>query len=247
MKLKNTAKVPTNLLREIVSFVKPGPVTNFSIWFKRYRKGSRITFCGCAYTSRRHIVCRIPDYQRLTKPYRGAAAYTEGKGYRPWSAYTFEEALVALVAHELNHLHQALNPRLYRRTWSARGRFSEIDCDAYANRMIRKWRREKGVSDAKTLVEVTGPKRVFLTPRQRLEAMAAPYGIQLAFDRCGRETTYWVNAPTYMCDEDGEMIDDPYQDAHTHYCYHEAKEAIQTYIDLIESGKRQVAAMAKAI
>lgn len=140
MRLKNTTEIPTTLLREVVRFTKPSSVKNFSIWFKNFCPGSnRLWFCGTAYHGRKHVVCRIPTYHRFDKPYLGS---THG-AYMPWYAYTYEEALVALVAHELNHLAQAKNPRLARRTWNARGQFSERDCDAYAIRMMRAWRRRE--------------------------------------------------------------------------------------------------------
>jgi len=138
MKLKNTTDIPTTFLREVVRFTKPSSVKNFSIWFKNFRPGSgQLWFCGRAYIGPCHVVCRIPVYRRLKTPYVGSTT----KGYLPWNAYTYEEAVVALVAHELNHLAQHKNPRLYRRTWNARGRYSERDCDAYAIRMMRAWRR----------------------------------------------------------------------------------------------------------
>lgn len=144
MRLKNTTKIPTTLLREVVRFAKPSSVKNFSIWFKNFRPGSgHLWFCGTAYCGQKHVVCRIPTYCRFDKPYSGA---TKG-AYIPWNAYTYEEALVALVAHELNHLAQAKNPRLYRRTWNARGKFSERDCDVYAIRMMRAWRRREIVEN----------------------------------------------------------------------------------------------------
>ncbi len=131
MEYRNTTSVPDTLLRDVIRFACPAAVTNYSIWFKRAGGGKRTFFAGTAYYRRRHVVCRIPArFERLKKPYHGGGL-KPGRGYLPWPAYTFEEALVALVAHELTHLQQAQSPRLYRRTWNARGQFSERDCDAY--------------------------------------------------------------------------------------------------------------------
>ncbi len=230
MTFRNTTSVPDTLLRAAIRFACPASVTNFSIWFKRAGGGKRTFFAGMAYCDRRHIVCRIPArFERLTKPYVGAGA-KPGRGYLPWPAYTFEEALIALVAHETNHLAQAKSPRLYRRTWGARGQFSERDCDAYAIRKLREWRREHAGTQAAIAVRSTKPKP--LTPNQRLEALAAPYGVQLSIDHLCEGIVYWVNAPESLCDADGEMENDPYLDEHSHYDYASAKEAIESYAAL---------------
>ncbi len=224
-------KVPNSLLREIIRFTCPSSITNYSIWFKNFRPGSsQIGFCGRAYINRKHVICRIPrHYIRLQKAYN--AVLKKGKGYRPWYAYTYEEALVAIVAHELNHLAQAKNPRLYRRTWGARGRFSELDCDAYAIRMLRAWRAQtSGTQAARTRPKVTNFKP--LTPRQRLEGMAAPHGIQIDFGSPSPDCI-WIGPPSTLCDEDGVMQNDPYEsEGHTHFDYHSAKQAIEKYVQI---------------
>ncbi len=230
MKYRNTTSVPDTLLREVIRFACPSSVSGFSIWFKRAGGGTRTFFAGAAYWNRKHIVCRIPArFERLKRPYVGAGA-KPGRGYLPWPAYTFEEALVALVAHECNHLAQAKNARLYRRTWGARGRFSERDCDAYAIKMLRKWRAEHNGTAAKAAKLRDPAKPKPLTPEQRLEALAAPYGVQVSIDHRSGGIVYWVNAPESLCDADGEMKDDPYCDEHYHDDYASAKEAIETYI-----------------
>lgn len=154
MRFKNTTKADDSLLREIVRFVCPPGVTKFSIWFKNYmpdlqcwsgERGAgglkpvvRLGFCGACYCSRRHVVCRISPPVRFTEPYMGAGEVARS-GYLPWHAYTWDEAVVALAAHELRHLWQHKHSR--GRVWGARGRQSERDCDAYAIRMVRAWRR----------------------------------------------------------------------------------------------------------
>lgn len=240
MKYRNTTSVPDTLLREVIRFACPSSVSNFSIWFKRAGSGTRTFFAGRAYLARKHIVCRIPTrFERLNKPYVGGGI-KPGRGYLPWPAYTFEEALVALVAHETNHLHQVKNPRLYRRTWGARGRFSERDCDAYAIRMLRKWRAEHGGTAAKEAAIVkprdpSKPKR--LSPHQRLEALAEPYGISLDIGS-PQPDTIWV----YPGDQWPEGLDDPFEDEHYHYDYASAKAAIETYIAAIKGKRESIAA-----
>lgn len=230
MTFKNTTSVPDTLLREIIRFACPSSVSNFSIWFKRAGGGKRTFFAGTAYWNRRHIVCRIPArFERLTKPYVGAGA-KPGRGYLPWPAYTFEEALVALVAHECNHLAQAKNARLYRRTWGARGRFSERDCDAYAIRMLRKWRAEHGGTEAKVAKSRDPAKPKPLTPNQRLEALAAPYGIDLDIGS-PQPDTIWV----YPGDQWPEGLADPFDDEHYHDDWTSARKAVETYIAAIQA------------
>lgn len=228
MKLKNTTNVPESLLREVIRFVCPSSVTNFSIWFKRAGGGKRVFFAGRAYCNENKVSIRIPKWTRLLKPYTGCNKV--GQGYRPWVSVTFEEALVAIVAHELRHLAQHKNPRLYRQTPYARGQYSELDCDTYANEMIVKWRAVHGPETKAPGAKPLIPGRAKpLTPRQRLEALAAPYGVQLSLDYMPDGLTYWVNAPHSLCDGDGEMEGDPYADGHYHDDYHAAKEAIEVY------------------
>lgn len=61
-------------------------------------------------------------------------------GYLPCTWGNRREALLYVVAHELRHLWQARVPR-GRRVWGARGQFSERDADAWALRMLRRYRR----------------------------------------------------------------------------------------------------------
>jgi hypothetical protein len=56
-------------------------------------------------------------------------------------AFSNIEAVVFLVAHELRHVWQG-RIKKGRRVWGARGQYSERDADAYALRVLRRWRRE---------------------------------------------------------------------------------------------------------
>ncbi len=238
MRFKNTTNVPESLLREVIRFVCPSSVTNFSIWFKRAGGGKSVFFAGYAYCSQMKLSIRIPKWHKLAKPYTGAGSFTTGRGYRPWVALTYEESLVAIVAHECRHLAQHLNPTLYKRTPYARGQYSEVDCDTHANKMILAWRAAKGeATNAPSLRARTGPKP--LTPHQRLRAMADACGVGLEFGSPSRDCI-WVSPPTPLCDEHGEMPGDPYYDEHYHYDYHSAKEAIETYAKLVEAKTLEV-------
>lgn len=234
MRFKNTTRVPETLLREVIRFVCPSSVTNYSIWFKRAGGGKGVFFAGTAYRFRRHVVCRIPVYHKLAKPYTGAGSFTTGRGYIPWVAKTYEESLVALVAHEMRHLAQHLNPTLYKRTPYARGQYSEVDCDTYANKMILAWRAEKGEATHAPSLKKRDPSIPKpLTPRQRLRAMADSCGCELDFGSPSPDCI-WVGPPTPLCDEHGEMPNDPYEgEGHTCFSYHEAKARIETYAGLV--------------
>ncbi|WP_415907113.1 hypothetical protein [Oleiharenicola sp. Vm1] len=132
-KFRNTTRVPSAFLREVVRFCAPGGCGPVRIWFKRCRRGN--WFSGRCYAGR-YVTCKIPDPYLLRAIYHTPAK----NGYMDWEACTFEEALVALVAHELRHIWQYRNPR-GRRVWGSRGRMSERDADAYAIRKMREWRR----------------------------------------------------------------------------------------------------------
>ena len=95
-------------------------------------------FYGRCYWGSEYIAAHIPDPSILRKVYAGAV----GNGYLGWPACSWEEAVVALVAHEIRHLWQARHPKGWR-VWGARGRMSERDADAYAIRKLREWRRSR--------------------------------------------------------------------------------------------------------
>jgi len=132
-RFRNTSDAPSDFLKEVVRFATPAGTGPVKIWFKR---GKRYTFYGCCWPSRHYISAHIPQPDILRAPYNGAV----GNGYLAWPSCTWEEAVVALVAHEIRHIWQAENPR-GRKVWGARGRQSERECDAYAIRKVREWRR----------------------------------------------------------------------------------------------------------
>ena len=134
MRLKNYTDIPSDRIREIIRAVCPPGVTKFDV---RVSNGQR--FRGYAYhegsgyhaTADPFIVCAIPKHEHVViKPY-GA--------YLGMSLGSRLEQLVVLLSHEMRHLWQAKHTR--GKVWGSRGRFSERDADAYALRMLRRFRR----------------------------------------------------------------------------------------------------------
>jgi hypothetical protein len=146
-RFKNTSKAPSPFLKEVVRFCTPTGTGKVRIWFKRHKGRS---FYGRCWHSRHYVSAHIADPYMLQVPYHGAGS--AGNGYLPWNACTWEEAVVALVAHEIRHIWQSHNPRGHK-VWGARGRQSERECDAYAIRKMREWRWERA---ARTVVRRKG-------------------------------------------------------------------------------------------
>lgn len=145
MKFKNTTKIPNEQLRQIIRFVKPSGLTKFSIWIKNSNYG----FAGRAYSSMMYATIRIPKKNQY--PYlrdvdsdrRNIVIGRATRGYLPSLILSKEEGIVNIIAHELRHLWQATHKR--GRIWGSRGKYSERDADAYAIRMMRKWRKQQPI------------------------------------------------------------------------------------------------------
>lgn len=144
MRVRNTTTVSTDDLREIIRFVCPPGIHGFDV---RLNNAKGYPFAGAAYPegSGCHdracafVVLRIGPETLFPRPPRPPAPARAGYLPTPWFA-SRTEVLVYLTAHELRHLWQAKVKR-GRRVWGARGQFSERDADAYALRMLRKWRQ----------------------------------------------------------------------------------------------------------
>lgn len=84
----------------------------------------------------------IPAWPFLSKPYQ----YAQHKGKR-YPIANATEALVYIAAHELRHLWQAARWSDKRKSkplplaFGAKGKFSEIDTEAFAIHMLRAWRK----------------------------------------------------------------------------------------------------------
>lgn len=164
MKVKNTTDIPNDVVREIISFTKPSGISKFDVII---RNGVQLR--GWAHTKptrrpykNRHgadavklgtfvmmelkdpyIDCILPTKQSHTEKFpRKLLTYQYGqlKGRRYYLA-SRTEALVYLIAHELRHLWQAKGKARRGYVWGSRGRYSEIDTESYAIKMLRAWRR----------------------------------------------------------------------------------------------------------
>jgi hypothetical protein len=134
MRLLNRTKVPTELVRDVIRFVMPPGVTNVRITIGNSRRG----FSGRAGGKR--CLVRVDSGGRAFPRFYWPYQYGQNKGKKWWVANA-TEMLVILFAHELRHCWQfkARNKAGY--IWGARGRYSELDTEAYALRKLREWRR----------------------------------------------------------------------------------------------------------
>lgn len=134
MRLINRTRVPDQLIRDVARFVMPPGVHNVWITIGNSSRG----YSGRAGGKRCFVAvdsgCRT--FPRYYYPYQ----YGVQKG-RKWWVVNDTEMLVILLAHELRHCWQskATNKRGY--AWGSRGRYSEVDTEAYALRKLREWRR----------------------------------------------------------------------------------------------------------
>ena len=134
MRLKNYTNLPSDQVRAVVRAVCPPGVTCFDVRIsngqafraRAYPQGS-----GYHATADPFIVCIIQKKEHVTIKPHGA--------YLGMAIGSRLEQLVVLVAHELRHLWQAKHNK--GKVWGSRGRFSERDADAYALKMLRRFRR----------------------------------------------------------------------------------------------------------
>jgi hypothetical protein len=142
------AEIP--LVRDLIRFAMPSGITNAIIQISYGR-----WYCGSAYgrnyradkkwvrnTTRPDVKIHIPRHSRGAGTIENRQVGRKGKGYLPSIEFTRQEAILHLLAHELRHLYQGLNQKRQKgRVWGARGIYSERDCDAYAIRVVRHYRR----------------------------------------------------------------------------------------------------------
>lgn len=79
---------------------------------------------------------KVANWPYLSHPYQ----YAQHKGRRVLLA-TRIEGMVYLAAHELRHLWQSTRKSHRGYFHGARGKFSEVDTEAYALHMLRAWRK----------------------------------------------------------------------------------------------------------
>jgi hypothetical protein len=155
MRLKNYTDYSDDQIREIIRFCRPPGIGNFDVRVSNYAYGicrGRAYPEGSGLHDSAHpfvVVSITPDESKF--PYFDTYAQN---GYLPHLMLTRVEGLVYTISHELRHLWQKRHGR-GRRVWgSRRGGFSERDCDAYAIRKIREWRRKHLVVDVAARFDV---------------------------------------------------------------------------------------------
>ena len=154
-KLRNTTDIPDEQVREIVRSVRPSGISNFDVMLKngRHYKGMAYTQgsgyhmnwdwfitvhmqAAEDYPDKQYWMSR-PIYRKVIKfPYQ----WPSHGAYLGCLLLSRQECLAYLLAHELRHLWQRKHKN--GKVWGSRGRLSERDADAYAIRMVRRYRHE---------------------------------------------------------------------------------------------------------
>jgi hypothetical protein len=131
--IKNTTSIPNDVIRAAIQFTRPPGISGFKVTVCQ----SVYDYCGwgCASGVKLRLGVNY-QYPRKLRVYQ----YGQFKG-RKYYAYSFVEALIYLTAHELMHVRQGQKGPMRRRVWGARGRFSEIETEAWAIRKLREYRR----------------------------------------------------------------------------------------------------------
>lgn len=158
MQLTNKTNIPDKKIRKIIEFVKLKGVSKFNVLIQNcrnhltagsYQKGGQyrrvyyvdtISFnnllsIGLQRYKNTQIVAKIWQHEN-DFPVRVKA----NGNYLSYILLSREEALVHVLAHELRHAWQT--EQSLSRVWSANDKQSEQDCDAYAIRKTREWRRK---------------------------------------------------------------------------------------------------------
>jgi hypothetical protein len=145
VKFKNHTKFDSQLIREIIAFVKPNGVSKFDITLKNSRRGWRgLAYThGCGYHNSWAplVIIGVPLKTTEDSRYKSPRRTDHGGGYLPSVQNSPVEDMVHLIAHELRHLWQKKVKKGHR-VWGARGQYSERDADAYAIAAVRRWVRE---------------------------------------------------------------------------------------------------------
>lgn len=137
LRIKNTSDIPTEVIRDVIRFVRPPGIKGFLF---KVTKNSRC-LRGWAWNDGSGATIRVnaaAKYPRTLKPYQ----YGQLTGRRYYLS-SLLEAVIYITAHELVHVRQAQKGKLRGRVWGARGRFSEVETEAYAIRKLREWRRSQ--------------------------------------------------------------------------------------------------------
>lgn len=149
MRFRNTTEIPNDWLRAAIAAVKPANVSNFEVWVKNGESGicGKAYVQGCSFSGKANpyillrVAKKLQTDSRFNKPYHYYDSAMVGKGYLAhFYLYTRRELVLFVLAHELRHLWQSKIRKGYR-VWGALGQYSERDADAYALRMVRRYRR----------------------------------------------------------------------------------------------------------
>lgn len=153
MKIRNNTQISNDLIREIISFVRPSGIKNFDVMIKN-SNNKHTGYYGRAYpkgcisyhrTANPFIVVQVPlgkEYPRKLSTYQ----YGQLKGRRYYITNEAED-MVYVISHELRHIWQGKTKNKAGYFWRSRGRYSEIDTESYAIRKIREWRKMQATNE----------------------------------------------------------------------------------------------------
>ena len=141
MRLKNYTDIPSDFIRAVIRATCPSNVKNFDVQVGNYggRRGRGVAYYnGSSYHSRACPFIRV--FVAKTDAWARSSGKLRTGAYLQYAVGSRREVLVSIMAHELRHLWQSKVKKGWR-VWGARGQFSERDADAYALKMLRKYRR----------------------------------------------------------------------------------------------------------
>jgi hypothetical protein len=144
MRILNTTRIDSDLVREVIAFCRPAGISNFDVVLKNSRDGwrGRAYSKGCGSYHSRICPFVVIGVGPSSLPF--PSKWKARGGYLTHLELNQEEELVHILAHELRHLWQAKHPKGWR-VFGARGKYSERDADAFAIRQVRAWRKAKRV------------------------------------------------------------------------------------------------------
>lgn len=136
MKIRNTNKLMTaEQIRQIFDFVRLPGCEKITI----KTKNTMHLYAGRACLSRKVLIAKINNNPRLYPAFMRPYQYGQLRGRKYWIGNA-TEMMVYILAHEARHFWQSAMKNRRGYVWGSRGRYSEIDADSYAIRMLRKWR-----------------------------------------------------------------------------------------------------------
>jgi hypothetical protein len=130
----NKTTIPTEVIRDVIRFTRPPGIKSFTVTVRPYRNYWKGRGSGCGIT-----VWLNPDAKY---PRRWQESYQIGQHRgRYFYLASFTECMIRLFAHELMHTRQGQKGPMRGRVWGARGRYSEIETQAWAIKKLREYRR----------------------------------------------------------------------------------------------------------